>query len=68
MLKSERLSVVTKLTLYNALIRSILTYACPAREFAADSYLSKFQHLQNKVLHTTGNLLRHTPICDLHII
>jgi hypothetical protein len=28
--KSERLSVGTKLILYKALIRSILTYPCPA--------------------------------------
>jgi len=54
-LKSERLSVHAKLIMYKALISSILTYACPAWEFAADSYLSKLQQLQNKVLRTTGN-------------
>jgi hypothetical protein len=31
--KSERLSANIKLTLYKALIRSIMTYACPAWEF-----------------------------------
>jgi hypothetical protein len=30
LLKSERLSANTKLTLYKALIRSVKTYACPA--------------------------------------
>jgi len=45
LLKSERLSVNTELTLYKALIRSIMTYVCPAWEFAADSYLWKLQRL-----------------------
>jgi hypothetical protein len=34
LLKNECLSVGTKLTLYKALVKSILTYACPAWEFA----------------------------------
>jgi hypothetical protein len=38
-LKSERLSVGAKLIIYKELIRSMLTYACPAWEFAADGYL-----------------------------
>jgi hypothetical protein len=36
LLKIERLIVNTKLNLYKALIRSIMTYSCPAWEFAAD--------------------------------
>jgi hypothetical protein len=35
--KSERLSANNKLTLYKALIGSVMTYACPARELAADT-------------------------------
>jgi hypothetical protein len=35
--KSERLSANIKLTLYKALIQSVMTYACPAWEFAAES-------------------------------
>jgi hypothetical protein len=66
-LKSERLDVNIKLTLYKAFIRSILTYACPAWEFAADSYLLKLQRLQNEVLLTIGNLPRRTPTRDLHV-
>jgi hypothetical protein len=65
-LKSEHLSVGAKLIIYKALIRSMLTYACPAWEFAADSYLLKLQRLQNRVLRTIGNLPSHTPIRDLH--
>jgi hypothetical protein len=34
--KSERLNANIKLTLHKALIRSVMTYACPAWEFAAD--------------------------------
>jgi hypothetical protein len=58
--KSERLSTNIKLTLHKALIRSVMTYACPACEFAADTHLIKFQCLQNKVLRTIGNFPRRT--------
>jgi hypothetical protein len=47
--KSERLSANIKLTLHKALIRSVMTYASPACEFAADAHLIKLQRLQNKV-------------------
>jgi transposase len=47
LLKSERLSAKSKLTLYKALIRYKMTYACPAWEFVADSHLLKLQCLQN---------------------
>jgi hypothetical protein len=40
-LKSDELKANIKLTLHKALIRSIMTYACPAREFAADAHLLK---------------------------
>jgi hypothetical protein len=39
--KSERLSTNVTLTLHKALIRCIMTYACPAWEFAADNHLLK---------------------------
>jgi hypothetical protein len=64
--KSERLSTNIKLTLHKALIRIIMTYACPAWEFAVDNSLLKFQRLQSKVLRTTGNFLRRTLVRDLH--
>jgi len=60
------LSVGAKLIIYKALIRSVLTYACPVWEFTVDSYLLKLQQLQNKFLHTIGNLPRHTLTHDLH--
>jgi hypothetical protein len=41
--KSERLSANIKLTLYKALFRSVMTYACLAWEFAAESHLLKLQ-------------------------
>jgi hypothetical protein len=65
--KSERLSTNITLTLHKALIRSTMTYASPAWEFAADSHLLKLQRLQNEVLHTIGNFPRRTPIRDLHM-
>jgi hypothetical protein len=40
--KSEQLSANIKLTIHKSLIRSVLTYACPAWELAADTYLLNF--------------------------
>jgi hypothetical protein len=31
-----------------------------------NTHLLKLQRLQNKVLRTTGNFPRHTPVCELH--
>jgi hypothetical protein len=60
--KSEQLSANIKLTLHKALIRSVMTYASPAWEFAADTHLLKLQRLQNKALCTIGK-----PVRDLHL-
>jgi hypothetical protein len=65
--KSERLSGNIKLTLHKTLIRSVMTYACPAWEFAAESHLLKLQRLQKKVLRTIGNFPRRTPVRDMHV-
>jgi hypothetical protein len=64
LLKSERLSANIKLTFHKALITSVVTYAFPAWEFAAETHLLK---LQNKVLRTIGSFPRRTPIRDLHL-
>jgi hypothetical protein len=50
LLRSERLSTNIKLTLHKVLIKSVMTYACPVWEFAADTHLIKSQRLKNKVL------------------
>jgi hypothetical protein len=44
-----------------------MTYACPAWEFAADTYLLKLQRLQNKVLRTIGNFPRLTAVRELRV-
>jgi hypothetical protein len=54
-----------KLTLHKVLIISVIRYACPTREFAADTYLIKFQRLQNKVLRSIGKFPRCTPVRDM---
>jgi hypothetical protein len=46
--KSKHLSANIKLALHKALIRSVMTYAFPTWEFAADTHLLKLQHLQNR--------------------
>jgi hypothetical protein len=43
-----------------------MTYACPAWELAADTYLLKLQRLQNKFFPTIGNFLKWTQVRDLH--
>jgi hypothetical protein len=43
LLKSERLNANIKLIIHKALIKSVLTYACPAWELAADTYFIKFR-------------------------
>jgi hypothetical protein len=40
-IKSQRLSTNIKLTLHKAPIRSVMTYACPAWEFAAHAHMLK---------------------------
>jgi hypothetical protein len=52
LLKSRRLSANIKLRLYKTLIVSVITYACPIWECAADAHLLKLQRLQNRVLGT----------------
>jgi hypothetical protein len=65
-LESVRLSANIKLSLYKALIRSVMTYACPAWKLAADNHFLKLQRLQNKGFSTIGNFSRCTPVRDLH--
>jgi hypothetical protein len=65
--KSERFSTNINLTLHKALIRSLMTYACPAWEFAAESHLLKLQRLQNEVLRTIGNFPKRTSVRDMHV-
>jgi hypothetical protein len=67
LLKSEKLSIRTKMTLYKALIRSKLTYVCPTWETAADKRLMKLQRLQNKLLRVIGGLARRTPTRYMHM-
>jgi hypothetical protein len=66
LLKSERLSANIKLTLHKVLLRTQITYACPAWDLAADAYFLKLQCLQNKVLRTIGNFLKSLPVRDMH--
>jgi hypothetical protein len=66
LLNSERLSAKIKLTLHKAWIRTVITYACSAKELAADTYLLKLQRLQDKVLRTIGNVLMYTAVRYMH--
>jgi hypothetical protein len=65
--KGERLSADFKLTLHKVPSRSVMTYACPPWEFAADTDILKLQRLQNKVLHTIGEFPKCTSVHELHV-
>jgi hypothetical protein len=60
--KSKRLSTNIKLTVHKALIRSVMIYASPAWEFAAESHLLKLQRLQNRIFRTIGNYPKRTSV------
>jgi hypothetical protein len=66
--KCERLSANIKLNLHTAVIRSVMTYACPAWKITADTCPLKLQRPQSKMLRTTGNFPRCTPVRDLHTV
>jgi hypothetical protein len=53
LLKNVRLSTNIKLMLYKALIRSVMTFACPILEYVVNVHLLKLQCLQNIVLRVT---------------
>jgi hypothetical protein len=61
LLKSDRLSTKSKLTLHEARNTSQLTYPCQAWEFEADIHLTKLQRLKNKVLRVNEKCPRKTP-------
>jgi hypothetical protein len=63
---SKVLSANIKLILHKALIRSVMAYACPAWELAAECHLLKLQGLQNKILRTIGNFLKRTSVRSMH--
>jgi hypothetical protein len=64
--KSGLFSTNIKVTLYKALIRSVMIYACTAWELGTDTYLLKLQRLMNKVLRTIENVPSCTPVRDMH--
>jgi hypothetical protein len=44
-----------------------MTYTCPARDFAADTDLSKLQRLQTMDLRVTGKFPKCISIRELHM-
>jgi hypothetical protein len=65
--KTEPLTANIKLTILRVLIRSVMTYACPAWEFAAETQPMKLQRLQNWVLPTIGNFPRRMSVHGLDV-
>jgi hypothetical protein len=66
--RNERLSAVVNLALYKAFIRSVISYAYPPWEFAADSHLLKSQRLLDKVIRIAGKFPRRSPTRELHVV
>jgi hypothetical protein len=67
-LKSENLGANIGLALHKALVDSVITYACPSWELAADTYLLELQRMQSRVLLTFGGFRGCTPVRDLHTV
>jgi hypothetical protein len=61
----EHLSFNIKLTLHKALITSVITYAYPTWEFAADTYILKSQCLKNRFSETL-EMFQCTLVHDSH--
>jgi hypothetical protein len=63
LLKNGLLSTNIKLSLYKALIRSVMTYACPIWEHVVEALFLKLQRLQNRVPALLETLtLAHGPL------
>jgi hypothetical protein len=67
LLKNEHLCINIKLTLYKALIRSIIVHACPAWEYEVDAHILKLKCRQNRFLHAIGNFDRCTLVHKMHM-
>ncbi len=64
--RNSKLNVPNKLTVYNAIIRNTLLYACPVWCGCAETHLKKLQIIQNKCLKIIYNLPRNYPTLGLH--
>mgnify|MGYP002716494189 CR=1 FL=1 len=64
--KSPALSLSTKIILYKAVVRSVMTYAGGIWKFAAKTHKNKLQVLQNKILRTISGFSLDTKIIQLH--
>jgi hypothetical protein len=67
LLRRGCLSTSIKLTLYKALIRSVMTSAFPTWDYAAGTHLLILQLLQNRVLRATETLDGCTSVRELHV-
>lgn len=66
--RKSKLNVDNKTTIYKAIIRSTLLYACPVWGECAKSHISKLQTIQNKCLKVIFDLPSRYPTYDLHKI
>jgi hypothetical protein len=62
--KNGHLNTNIKFMLYEALIRSVMTYASPTWEYAADTYLLRLQHLQTRMLRKLHMAFKITYVYD----
>lgn len=64
--RRSKLTIDNKLTLYKAIFRPILTYACVAWNTISDTQCLRLQRTQNKMLRLLTNSPRYTAIEELH--
>jgi hypothetical protein len=65
--KCEWLNAKIQLIFHDILIRSVITYACPAWKFAVDIRLMIIKRLQNKALSKIRKFPKITPIRYMHM-
>lgn len=62
----SKLNTSNKLSVYKAIIRSTLLYACPVWNGCAETHIKKLQMIQNKCFKIICNLPRSYPTHSLH--
>jgi hypothetical protein len=63
----KQASANIKLSIHKILFSSIMTYAFPALEFAANTSQLKLHCLQNEAFRVVDNFLRYTDVRDLSL-
>lgn len=64
--RRSKLNFKNKLVVFKTMFRPMICYGSPVWSQCAKTYVTKLQHLQNKILKTMLNLPRRTPTVAVH--